>query len=320
MPEKPPIPVLLPDFREVSNVLRALLIEQTRQVGDPGFRVALKAVQQATRLMAAQSVVYLYNHLCHVEQWREAATLLAFALPHDVRSHPEVRRCVEHASRMAAALGDPETERAGMYLTLVHEMSDEWAKFLSGMPLRARYFLMVSRLIGAKVAIEFAAGCGMNVMQAAQAAPAITWVGVDISRGQIEHCREQAARLEIPNVFFETPEEGTWKGRGDCVGLLDALEHTVYPDELVAATEAYVAPGGRLCVVVPNGPWDLHAKQVHDPDVTGVEGVSNHVAVASPETLMAYLSQRGTLVDVQVLDGDGTGNGSVAVTYLPEKS
>lgn len=103
--------------------------------------------------------------------------------------------------------------------------------------------------------------------------------------------------------------------RYDAVALLDILEHTVHPLELVERAESYVRPGGIMTIVVPKGPWSPHA-----PDADRTRLVGCHVNVSTVQDLITLAHQRGGRV-LSVAEFPGLlpdeANSSACITYEP---
>ena len=137
---------------------------------------------------------------------------------------------------LAEKIKDPETEQANFYLNSVHETTDA---FVHRAPLqgRAAYWIRATRLSGAARALEFGSGSGSNVMQAAMVDPAVEWCGMDVSKAQCVFSQAQAKRLGIP-VLFQPFGYAQWFGAFDSVGVLDTLEHTAFPHELLEQAES----------------------------------------------------------------------------------
>ena len=138
-------------------------------------------------------------------------------------------------------------------------------------------------------------------------------VSVGDSAAQIQANIEQATRTGIANAKFATPDQA---GQADVVGVLDVLEHTAYPHELLDSAERCLTPDGVMVVAVPNGPWAVHAQK---PVPLGV-GVSDHIAVQSIGTLLQLVGERGTMIDAQIYSGiQPEGNSNVCVAYRPRR-
>jgi 2-polyprenyl-3-methyl-5-hydroxy-6-metoxy-1,4-benzoquinol methylase len=263
---------------------------------------------------AAQSVEYLYKHLVHFEQWREAAHLLAFAMPHEVADDPRVRECVEHCLKLADQVETPDKEIAG-FAQNIRQVIDYKEMFDRPelLPERAKYWYRVVALSRAKVAIEYATGCGANVIQFAQLDPDVMWGGIDVSPEQITVNKGLIEERKLTNAFFALDGAGA-ECSADVVAVLDSLEHTVYPEVMLDKAESYLRPGGLMVVVCPHGPWSLHTDNMANA------GAGQHVSVERPETLAARVSSRGTVIDAQSIKGNAVeGNASACVTYIPHE-
>lgn len=304
---------LLVDFSSVLTELR-LLYNANPPDKDPNASIAVgKSLRLVEKEIAIQSIEILFGHLMQYEQAREAITLMAFALPHDVRKDPRIRTLMAEAIKLGETMRTPLAELATGYASLIHAIEDDLMKSVEQLPSRARYMLSVARLSRAKTAMEFGTGCGSNVFHCAILAPDIEWIGVDVSEQQILYLKDQAVRVGVPNVKFLSMRERMELGvEADCVGLLDAMEHTVFGDELLDAAEDAVADGGVLCITVPLGPWSLWSL-----NRTGAVAGS-HVAVEDLSTLCTKAEIRGKVLDARVIPGATVEmNANSALTYEP---
>lgn len=310
---------IVPRFDTVLTELRLLYNKNSPLADDPRAAVVGEGVGKAFHLVerecAVQAVISLFGHLMAFEQAVAAITLLAFSLPHAVRNDPRIRSLIKEALTLGWDMRDPLVEQAYNYLGLVHAVHDSDMKLVEFLPNRARYWLSVTRLTRAKTSMEFGTGCGSNTFHAAQLDANIKWIGCDVSEPQIKFLKEQAERLQIPNVIFASMREAEAEGiKVDCVALLDVIEHSAWGDELLDRAEKLVAPGGVVCISVPNGPWSPWSLN----RVNTVVG--SHVAVESMETLYARIEARGGhVLDARVIPGDpGQGNSNVGLTYEPK--
>lgn len=304
------------DFRKVARKLREQLqanqpVQMTARglVGNPLSPVTRRALVSAEEEMAAQALLYLYDHLTYHEQWRAAATLLAFCQPLSIMHRRDVLNVVEQANALASKIDDPEKELAAYLAKPPHKMPDS-STMEDHVTSRAKYWMHVVCLSRAKRALEYATGCGTNVMQAARLFPEVEWVGADKPE-QVHANGEQSNRLGLKCHWLH---DGMGGLPFDVVAVLDTIEHTVYPDELLSKAEAYCKPGGLMVVSVPNGPWSLHTPN----DQITLDTPGNHVAVQSAATLIPYLQQRGQVIDAYVLPGECVefeGNTVLCVTY-----
>lgn len=313
-----------PKFQEIADCLRKAL----REVAPPAVKIdgtwmedtsslaARAAVVAGERELTARAISYLFDHLINFEQFREAAQLLVWAMPHVCKDHPSVIACAKKALSLAEKMETPEAELLNSgYLALTHEAPDEFVQRLDNITTRGAYWLQVSRLIRAKNVMEWGTGCGSNVTQLASVYTDTNWYGLDQSYDQAKANEAQAARLGIKCTWLAEPAV-EYYGKMDCVAVLDCLEHTVYPDCLLDKAEKYLRPGGTMVISVPNGPWSLHTP---NSDILLDSGrAGNHVAVGSPLALIQYLSGRGWLIDVRVLaTGTAEGNSSLLCAYEP---
>ena len=281
----------------------------------PESRIARDALVGAESEFAAQSILYLYDHLTAHEQWRKAATLVARCLPFTVLDRPDIRALIAKVSTLADKVETPEKE-LGHYLdsSFIHELPDFMADPSKTTP-RAAYWVQIVRLREADRALEWGCGAGVHVMQAAQLFPDVAWWGADEKPAQIDAAIVQARRLgpEVHARFIlaRAPLDAPFP----VVALLDTIEHTVHPEAMLDKVEWYVAPGGVVVVTVPNGPWSLHT--------ASIEGVNdppgNHVNVQHAREFIPFLERRGAhLLDARVIPGQfsiAEGNETLAVTY-----
>jgi len=278
-----------------------------------------EAVVVAEREMAVQAVLYLYDHLTYFEQWREAAALLAFALPHNVRADKRIEDVMGRAAKLAAKIETPEAERdAGDAIGVFREVAG-LARDLASTPPRALYWRAVCRLARVTTALDYGTGGGIHLLQLAALEPGVHWVGVDLSGPQMEFSQAEARRLGLTNVDFMLEEEALVKhGHSvDSVGVHHVLEHTVHPDAVLARAEAFLRPGGTMCLTMPNGPWSVHLPPSTDREAT--VGHGGHVAVESPQTLTMRLAARGRILDLRIAAGpvEAEGNSCIQVCYEP---
>lgn len=298
------------DFRRTVDQLRTLLQTMPNAPGRWGAWAADITVE---REFAVQAVEFLYNHLVQYEQFTAAAHLLAWAVPVDIRDDARIKALVVRSVEASNEMESPEREvliaRAG-----IHELTDQFMTMTSALPPRAAYWLHCVRLRGCTDALEFGTGCGSNVIHAAQIEPSVNWWGTDASKEQIEANLEQAQRLGLKNAHFIYMDKEDYRGRFPSVAVLDVLEHTAYPEQLLEKAERFVDKGGILTAVVPKGPWSLHTKNDPGPATAG-----NHVNVSSVADMVALGQRRGTVLAAQELPGPVQWdiNASACVTYRP---
>lgn len=304
------------DFIRTAERLRAMVREAPPSL-TPVVRHAAWEVESE---LCAQAVLYLYDHLYKRDQFAAAAHLLAHALPVCVAGDPRIREIAQHAAATAARF-TPDQEIADARAGIL-EVSDDFMRAAQAMTARSRYWLSCVRVSQARLAVEYGSGCGSNVLHCAQVECGAAWAGVDASTAQVEACREQAKRLGI-NVGFaehEGLEALDLRGKADCVGVLHVLEHTAFPGSVLAEAEKYVKPGGTVCVVLPCGPGSLAI-----PDKTPEEvarerregSVVGHVNVTSLQDLIAFVVERGRLLDARVTPSDEPYAQDACVLYAP---
>jgi len=102
-------------------------------------------------------------------------------------------------------------------------------------------------------------GCGPGFFL--QVAKARGWqvLGIEPSRQAVEHARRLG--VEVAEGFFNA-ETAPGLGRFDAVHLNNVLEHVPDPVVLLVAARELLAPGGLVCVNVPNdfSPFQLAAR------------------------------------------------------------
>jgi len=309
-----------PNFMEVAAVLRRNVVDthyKDLSNGKPyeSYVPARNAMEEAEGEMAVQALSFLYDHLTFHEQWKKALALLAYSVPVRLINDIRIRKIIEHAQKNVEAMEDAETERANFYLTKCNAMEDHYIAMFQQMPQRSRYWLMVSRLRDAKRCLEYGTDCGLNVHWAAKLDSKIQWYGTDISEKQVSYNKDQADRSGADNADFISCDDERFFGTMDTVAVLDTLEHTAHPYELLVAAEKFVAPGGAVVVSVPLGAWSGR-EQFHGTLV------GQHIDTQSLGGLRALLASRGEVVDVQPIHGGSLdpNETSACATYIPKGS
>ena len=309
-----------PNFMEVAAVLRRNVINRhyaDLSHGKPydSYVPVRQAMEEAEGEMAVQALSFLYDHLTFHEQWKKALALLAYSVPASLISDIRIRKIIEHAQKNVEAMEDAETERANFYLTKCNAMEDSFLDMFENMPQRARYWLMVSRFRDSKRCLEYGTDCGLNVHWAAKFDSKIQWYGTDISEKQVSFNKEQADRSGADNADFIACDDERFFGTMDTVAVLDTLEHTAHPYELLDKAEKFVAPGGAVVVSVPLGAWSGR-EQFH------ATLVGQHIDTQSLGGLQALLSARGDVVDIQPIHSGGLdpSETSACATYVPKGS
>ena len=291
----------------VAEVLRKLT--QKTPHGSQSRVTAIIAQLKAEQEMAVQAVLYLYNHCAQAEQWREGVMLLAYALQHSVREDPRARDIVQHALSLLGKNGDANGERALQELATIEDISTDHIRVYGHMQPRARYWLRATRVSTARTALEYGTCFGYNVMHAAQVAPDIQWYGTDVSLQVVAACQQKADSLGVDAKFVSVDTLQKF----DCIGVLDTLEHTLFPHTLLTAAEQLLEPGGIVVVTTPHQGWS-HATE----NITGL-GPGQHLAVEVLTTLVKLCGKRGRVLDAEVVAGPIAEelNSSACVTYQP---
>lgn len=307
--------VRLPDFGQVLTKLRGLLRAVYETGDDPtSHQIGLAALMAAEEVMVSQALCLLIDHLIFHEQYIKAVHLLAYSTPMAVMRDPEVKKRVDRVMEIAETIKDPETETAAFYLENVHATEDAYIAGNMLLQQRAEYWFKVVRLSLARTAMEFSTGCGIHPVQGRRLSPYVTWTGMDVSAKQVASNNEQMKRLGLP-VEFKVQGDPEWYGRFDCVAVLDTLEHTAWPHELLDQAEKYCAQNGLVVVSIPNGPWSLFT-----PNDTNV-GAGQHIATNSIGAIVTLLGTRGTVIDFATIKSNTPpwhNNGVCVVTYMPK--
>lgn len=302
------------DWTKTVAALRQLVQGAVATEQRAGSWVANLVVEEE---LALQALEFLVSHLIQHEQFTGAAHLLAHASPVTLRCHPRFLALVERALVAAGPLETAEKE-ALKYTGGLHQLEDTMLRHSPQqlLPQRAWFWLYCVRLRGCKQVLEYGTGCGLNIFALAQLEPEVEWYGTDISREQVTTNEAQARRLGLKNAHF-LQLESAQGFNFDSVALLDTLEHTAFPLELLGKAEACVKrPGGMVTVVVPYGPWSLGTNNDH-----GEKMVSNHVNVSSTADLCGLAKQRGRALAADTIEGGPTeGNASACVSYEPRST
>lgn len=312
------------DFRASVTVLRGRLGAHIRETGGFGGTAPVRQELEAlVRDPTVDALLHLYDHLLYHEQFRAAILLLAHCTPALVVNDARVLDATRSALAKAERFTDPEAEVAAVRLERVLSCHQDQAHLL-GMTQRAKFWMAVSRLVGAKVSLEFGCDHGLHVLAAAQIVPSVQWVGVDPRPEAVAVHTARAAGLRLTNTrFFELGAPETAKA-AECVGLLEVLEHTMHPDVLLGKVEACCAPGGIVVVTIPHDAWVLHDGYGHGVDDGPTVG--SHVAARHAFQLAAKLGERGEVLYVQTLDGFDeedlrqTGCRTACVVYRPKRA
>ena len=110
--------------------------------------------------------------------------------------------------------------------------------------------------------LEYGCAEGPIILQLAQDFPGLHFTGVDFVAANVALCIKFAQENKITNVNFllcdlaqdslpdDTPEY-------DAAIIAEVLEHVKKPWEVSDYVEAYVKPGGKMIITVPQGPWEM---------------------------------------------------------------
>jgi len=298
------------DFRATAERLRTMV--RTLKDHDSEGAVADTTLGVESE-MAVQSVLYLYDHMARRGEWVGAAHLLAWAVPASAISDPRVRFLLQHA--LAVSEGkfcDYEKEmiraREG---TLA--IADEAAMTTYLLPPRARYLRGVVALSDSRTVLEYGCGSGMNVFLNAKVCPKARWDGFDISTDQVEICRSMAVKIGLGSRFIGPTDAQV--GIYDVVAVLDVLEHTAYPANVLENAERFTTGDGLVVVTVPGWRGSARTNVEMSPDRVG-DHLPSHVNTTDIDSLVAFLSGRGEVVDVARLHPEHPSESEgCAVTY-----
>ena len=303
------------DFTKTVDRIRKLArdcgIDHPMKADHPVSRV----LWDVERELAVQSVCYLYEHLTTRNQFVRACALLADALPMGVEDDPRVRAAMHHALGSTTKLDTADTEalraKEGVYIEADHIAAE------AQLPPRAAYWLHVVRLTGARLALEYGSGHGMNVLGLARHEPRVGWRGCDVNYDQVVGCSAQANRLGVPVGFFQDGAENA--ARFDAVALLHVLEHTARPTEVLDRAERYVRPaGGTVTVIVPCDaaptppPTEVQVAAIRE----GRGEERGHINSMSIAALIELIKPRGKIIDAQVVATEPHCTDS-CVVYVP---
>ena len=87
------------------------------------------------------------------------------------------------------------------------------------------------------------------------------WIGVDVDQYSVDWCeKNRKERGKYPdNMKFLQGDHTidlSAEEKFDCVLAMEVLEHVVDPVAVVDSLERWVAPGGKIFITVPYGPWE----------------------------------------------------------------
>ena len=154
---------------------------------------------------------------------------------------------------------------------------------------RRRVHWMAERVRGDRV---LDLGCSQGVASLLVARGGRAVVGVDREPGAIEAARErlraesEAIQARVEFLVAEASDLPFGRRSFDTVLLGEVLEHQVLPDEMLAAADRVLKPGGTLIVTVPYGLFRYHDHK--EPIYLG--------------PLVDMLGRRATVVEVELID------------------
>lgn len=147
----------------------------------------------------------------------------------------------------------------------VDEVIDRLSRHRYEALLVDRYLAQVPGLVerlrdGARV-LELGCGRGTASRLLAEAFPASTVVGLDLSAGAVEDARQQAVDAGIDNLTFLAgsathPPEGPW----DLACAFDVVHDLAEPDAVLAAAREVLAEDGALLMIDSGAPSELDAQ------------------------------------------------------------
>jgi len=111
---------------------------------------------------------------------------------------------------------------------------------------------------GARV-LDYACGQGHFTLALARRHPALTFRGVDLAAAAVAVGRQRLAADGPPNATLAAGDADTIIGPYDLVLACEVMEHLPDPGAVADRLERALAPGGRLCLTVPFGPWEAES-------------------------------------------------------------
>lgn len=264
--------------------------------------------------LAAQAIEFLFDHLIQFEQFTAAAHLVAWCIPASIRGSKRMTKLVEDAVLFSSKMQSQEMELDLVRASAAQKLPKDFLLNTDGLAPRAHFWLRCVQLRRAKSPLEFGTGGGANIFHCSDRSRDTIWTGLDLTPSQVEHNKltSMALRDDRPNTRFISEAEAK-PHSFDCIGILDVLEHTAYPAELVARAEQLLAPGGLMVLVVPNGPWSLAT------DNRSKENLAcNHVNVSSAIGMIQFVQDRnGEILTLDLIPGPDPshGNSSVCIAY-----
>lgn len=117
---------------------------------------------------------------------------------------------------------------------------------------------------GVQVA-DVGCGTGHALVLLAQAFPASTFVGYDISAEAVASARSEAAECGVGNARFEVSDAATLTVDDpvDFVFVFDAIHDQVAPDEVLRRIHGMLTPGGRFLMFEPHASSNLEDNIAH---------------------------------------------------------
>ena len=133
----------------------------------------------------------------------------------------------------------------------------------------ARYEF-AARFVQPGLLLDIACGSGYGTALLADAHPAVTCIGVDISDAAIQHATKAYARPNVRYVVSDAIRFGNEQdhaGRFDTIVSLETIEHLPNPARFVALLARLLTPGGRIVASAPVTP-SVDANPHHVTDFT----------------------------------------------------
>jgi len=265
------------------------------------------------REAVVSSVFWLVDILLRRDQLVGAVHLLAYSVPSQVSDDERILFLRKIVLSCAEKSGTPELEFAAAS-TSFEDAFVAYQREGGLLTPPALQWLSVVRVSRSKSALELGCGSGGNVLLAAQCEPGVQWVGADPNQTQIDSCLELTRHLKFPGdppSFYEWGSQALTKKKFDSVALLQVLEHTAYPKDILDQAEAMTALGGTITLSQPEGPAQSGGGPPVSPDM-----VSPHVNAYRLGDVVSLVKSRGRILDARILQNRG-GQVSSILTYEP---